>query len=274
MNDESALAQEAGPEVVTEAQEAEGQVEDQTAEAAEPVATDEETEAKSKAAARRERDKAYKERLRTDREAAEARARDAEAKLQSLYRAAQAQAEPTEATISDPFELAAAKALWMQNRNNLAQSAAEIKEQAEAARAEGERLARAEQAAISAHWQAQAKEAESRYTDFRETISRPGLFPEGSAVAVLVAQSPVAADLAYALARDPATHDALLNMRPLDVAREIGRLEASLSTPRPRTATTAPPPVSPVKGSAPAGKDPARMTGAEFIAWRMNGGAI
>ena len=72
MSDESALAPEAGPEVVTDAEQAEGQVQDQTAEAV----TDEakaEDEKKSRAQERREREKAYKQHLREGRDEAEKR---------------------------------------------------------------------------------------------------------------------------------------------------------------------------------------------------------
>ena len=67
----------------------------------------------------------------------------------------------------------------------------------------------------------------------------------------------------------------LAGTNPIQAAREIGRLETRLAnkTPQPRTTTKAPAPTKPVDGG-PAGlqKDPAKMTMAEYKAWRDAGG--
>ena len=267
MSDESALAPEAGPEVVTDAEQAEGQVQDQTAEAV----TDEakaEDEKKSRAQERREREKAYKQHLREGRDEAEKRAADAEARRLKIVTAGQSEREPTEAEYPDYADLIAAKALWRFGRSQTERQAAEAEAEANAARTEAQQYAAAHDAAMRQQWAEQTREAEGRISDFQAVISQPGLFPQGSAIVPMIMSSPVAADLAYALALDRGTHDALLRMPPIEAARELGRLEASLQSPRPKTTTSAPPPVSPVKGSAPAGKNPANMSPAEYRAWR------
>ena len=262
MSDETASALEADLSVVADAEQAEGQVQDQTAEAETDEAKAEE-EKKTRAQERRERDKAYKQHLRESLAAAEARAAEAEARLRKM-----ALKEPTEAEYPDIADLIAAKAEYRLDKR----AASEIEAEAAAAREAAQRIAAANDAIMKQQWTEQAREAESRYADFQQVIAQPGLFPEGSAIVPMILQSPNAADLAYALALDRGTHDALLRMPPIEAARELGRLEARLQAPRPKTTTTAPPPVSPIKGSAPAGKAPSSMSVDEYRAWRAAGG--
>lgn len=54
--------------------------------------------------------------------------------------------------------------------------------------------------------------------------------------------------LAYELAKNPALSAELNALSPRDAAREIGRIEARLSLPKPKTTTKAPPPIAPVSG--------------------------
>ena len=61
-------------------------------------------------------------------------------------------------------------------------------------------------------------------------------------------------------------------MNPVQRAREIGRIEATLAAPKPQS--RAPDPISPVKSTVPVSKDPARMTAAEYDAWRQAGGTF
>lgn len=86
--------------------------------------------------------------------------------------------------------------------------------------------------------------------DFDKVVSAA----EGVSVAPHVGEqildSDKAALLQYHFAKNPKALDALNRASPLDVAKEIGRLEARLSLPKPQTATKAPAPIAPVKGSA------------------------
>ena len=56
--------------------------------------------------------------------------------------------------------------------------------------------------------------------------------------------------VAYFLAKNPQTANRLNAMSPLEAAREVGRIEGKVSLPKPKTATSATPPLSTVKGSA------------------------
>lgn len=85
--------------------------------------------------------------------------------------------------------------------------------------------------------------------------AKSGLAPS-DAVANLVLESDKSAHLAVHLAENPTLLDRLNRMSPMQANREIGRLEARLSSPPPRKATQAPKPVAPVKGAARPSFDP------------------
>jgi hypothetical protein len=56
--------------------------------------------------------------------------------------------------------------------------------------------------------------------------------------------------IAYHLAQNPTELEALNRMSPRELAREMGRLEATVKLPEAKTKTSAPPPLSKVKGAA------------------------
>lgn len=83
-------------------------------------------------------------------------------------------------------------------------------------------------------------------------------------------------ELAYHLAKNPETVKRINALSPLAAAREIGRIEASLSTPAaPRTkpSSNAPAPISPVKAAAPVLVDLASANMDQYIAERRKQGA-
>lgn len=65
-----------------------------------------------------------------------------------------------------------------------------------------------------------------------------------------IMQSDKSALLAYHLAKNPEKLDALNRMSPRELAREMGRLEATVQMPTAKKQTSAPPPASAVKGGA------------------------
>ena len=56
--------------------------------------------------------------------------------------------------------------------------------------------------------------------------------------------------IAYHIAQNPKLAARINAMSPIEAAREIGRIEGKVSLPKPKTATSATPPLSAVKGSA------------------------
>lgn len=280
MSEDSALAQEAGPEDVEtpETEEAEGQTEegqaaeaDESDEAQEEGASEDEAEDRKKresAKERREREKALKQRLRDEAKAAMQRADEAEKRAQRIIEAGNADQEPQESDFPDYAEYVAAKAVWRATAKGVERDAQLARNEADEARQEAKRKAEEDRRLAYEAFEAGKIEARSRYQNYDDVVGQPGLFPVGSHLPDLVLQSDLAPDLAYIIASDRTTHDRLLSMSPVEAAREIGRMEASLAAPRPRTQSAAPQPIAPVKAQTRAQPDPSKMSYAAYKAWR------
>lgn len=223
---------------------------------------------------RRDRDRAYKERLRAERDAANREADAAEGRRQKILRAGSAIDAPKEGDFSDYTEFVAAKAVWAHSRQAAERDAGFVGEEVAAAKAKAAEIQARERQAQGESWEASKEEAKSRYADFDAVVSKPGLFPSGTHLPDLVMASESAADLAYALASDRQMHDAILQMPPMEAARAIGRLEASLARPKARTSTNAPDPIAPVRGGGGASRNPLAMNAGEYRAWREAGGTL
>lgn len=265
MTDESALALEAGPEVVAETPIAEGQVQDQTADGSES-----ETPEVSAAKARRERQKAHQAQLREELDKARQAANEAEARRSRILDAGKQEKPPAESDYTDPLEYVAAKAVWASGQRLNEREASVASEAAEAARQRAEEIQRAEASVIAESWQGQVIEAKSRYADFEAVALDPSV-PISEAMAKMLQTSDVGADVAYFLGQNKAIAAEISKLTPLEAARAIGRIEARVAAPRPRTETNAPAPISPVKGRAQAQYDPDRMSNEEFRAARLSG---
>lgn len=93
-------------------------------------------------------------------------------------------------------------------------------------------------------------EARKAIPDFDKVVSATESVAVAPHVAEEILDSDKAALLQYHFAKNPKALDALNRASPREVAREIGRLEARLSLPKPQTATKAPAPIAPLKGAA------------------------
>jgi hypothetical protein len=91
-------------------------------------------------------------------------------------------------------------------------------------------------------------------------------------MAEVINSSPVSHELAYHLAKNTDESRRIAALPPLAAARELGRLEAKLTsgpTAKPRISTNAPEPIRPIAGdkaTAVINKELDEMTTAEFIA--------
>lgn len=262
--------------VSQEAQEVE-QTEEEGQEQDPPATPEEDTEDEEKKSAskeRRERDKAYKARLREEREAALSKAAAAEARMERIKAAGNAASEPKDKDFADYSEYIAAKAVWLHSRGQSDREAGEVSAEVEAARRQAQQLEERErQLAIQSYAEAR-EEARTRYADFDAVVGQEDLFPRNSHLPDLVLHSESPADVAYEIAKDRNLHDTLLKASPVEAARIIGRLEARVSAPPPRSKSSAPDPITPVSGPASAGKSTDKMTQAEFNAWREAGGTF
>lgn len=73
--------------------------------------------------------------------------------------------------------------------------------------------------------------------------------------------------IAYELARNPDRLAEMSRMTPMELAREMGRLEASVKLPAAKKQTTAPPPPTTLRGGAAPSFDPAKADMNEFADW-------
>lgn len=268
MEDLSAATETVAPEVIAEApagDNVEGQTEGQAAEGETPE------EAKSKSAERREREKAKQARIASERDAAVARLKELETRREKVLQSAKSQREPSEADHPDPFDLQTARMLWGVEQKLVTRDASQVDEAASAVKSQVEDLNQQESAAIAEAWAAQVAEAKTRYADFEKVAHYA---PISDDVARLVATSDVGADLAYYLGQNHALARNISTMTPVEAARALGRIEATISLPKPRTETNAPAPISPVRGSAGGPRNPDKMSYKEFVKYRESGGTI
>jgi hypothetical protein len=268
MTEESAAALEAAPETVVEAPEGEateGQIEGQAAEGEDP-----EEAKKSEAAKRREREKAYRARLQSEAAEAKAEAEQARARRQAILDAGKKEAPPKESDFPDPLEFAAAKAIWGAEGKYREREANGAGEAATAAEQRAKDIEARERAVIEQSWTTQLAEAKAKYSDF-EAVALSDEVPVTPVMGDLIKTSDVGADVAYHLGQNRALAAQIAKMNPLDAARAIGRIEASLQQPKARTETNAPPPISPVRGSASAPLNPDKMSMQDYVAARRAG---
>ena len=265
---EAAAPSEATPEVVQPeaAQDvnAEGQV-------TQPASV--EPEEKSEAQKRRERRKAQEQRQQEEYDAAQRKAQEAEARLNRIKASAQG-VEPKEADFTDVGEYWAARGAWNYARQVGQAQVAEVSAEAEQAKAILESQRAAQLSARQVEFQAEAQEARTRYTDFDAALAvATNTQYVSPAIAEMVLSSEQPADLAYHLGKNPQLAVQLSHMPPLLAARELGKIEATLTVSAPKIASKAPPPVNPVRPSGTATKRVEDMSLAEYSAWRDAGGS-
>lgn len=283
MTDEQNLAPEASDEVVQPADTAapevaestQGQDNSQPADAdtpevAQAKADAEAEEQKSKSAERRERRKAKEAELRESEAAARRAADEAQAKLESLKEATAALPKPKQADYQDFDEYQAALSAYQTAHIIDSREAQRLEAEAKSHYAQVEQVKALKKQEDAQNWAAQAAEARTRYPDF-DTVAFSENVKITEAMADQIIQSDVAADVSYYLGKNPQIAADISTLDPVNMARAIGRLEATVTAPKPKTATDAPTPITPIKGKATAAKDPSKMTMDEYRAARAAG---
>ena len=261
---QSVVEETAAPEA---AESTEGQVEGQPAEVdAEAEAEDQ----KSKSQERRERRKAELDRLRqAEREAAQ-KAKEAEERLKSLREAAKKIPAPKQSDFADyeTYQAALSAHFVTQGFDRRQAETMEAEARAHYQQAEAAKAAQKQEAAQN--WAAQVQEAKARYPDFAQVALADNV-PINAPMAEMIAQSDVAADVAYFIGKNPSVGLQMWNLPPMEMARAMGRIEQMVSAPPPKTVSTAPQPISPVRAKATPVIDPAKMSMDEYIAARKSG---
>lgn len=133
--------------------------------------------------------------------------------------------------------------------------AREIRRDAKAAQ---EARAEFAQSAIEEHNE-RVSDFRQKVADFDETLKSAANLRTSPTVESLILDSDKSAHLVYHLAKNPDRLNQLNRMSEREAAREIGRIEARLSLPQPKTQTQAPKPVSPPKGGSAAPSQEQRL---------------
>lgn len=113
-----------------------------------------------------------------------------------------------------------------------------------------------------------AREVITDYDDVMATMKGVNVRNE---VIEEIISSDKSALLAYHLAKNPDKLHALNSMSSRELAREMGRLEATVKMPAAKKQTTAPAPLTPLKGGASGSFDPVSASMDEYVAKRKAG---
>ena len=274
MTDDQTPALEAGDEVVAEAVEVEAQTEGQDeSQPAEVDADEADAAEKSKSAERRERRKAAQEALKASEAEANERARAAQEQLERVRKAAQGLKRPTQADYPDYEEYQAALGAWANVTALDQRELQRLEAEAQREQAAVEAVKQRKQAEVAQNWEAQMADARVKYPDF-DAVALNDSVPITPEIAQFIADSDVGTDIAYAIGKDHSIATKMHGLSPVEMARAFGRLEAQLSAPKPKTTSTAPEPINPVRGKATVTRDPEKMSIAEYKAWREKGGTF
>ena len=201
------------------------------------------------------------------------RAHEAEREVQRMREAAnrpppESSSKPDPATFQSYDEYVEALAEWKTDQRV---SESFKRRDAERSQAAQDRAADAREQA----WQARQIEFRKSNPDYDSAFSSlAGKLPNH--VVETIGDSDFGPHVVYHLAKHPETVRRINELSPLAAAREIGRIEASLSTPaapREKPASKAPAPITPVRSSAPAAVDLASANMDQYIAARRKQGA-
>lgn len=97
-------------------------------------------------------------------------------------------------------------------------------------------------------YQDREEEARSKYEDFEQVAYNPKL-PITAVMAETIQASDIGPDVAYFLGANPREADRISRLSPFLQAKEIGKIEAKLSSePVLKKTTSAPPPIAPISG--------------------------
>jgi hypothetical protein len=108
-----------------------------------------------------------------------------------------------------------------------------------------------------------------RYPDIEAKVFEDRTLPMSAVMAETIMESEKGPEVAYYLSANREVAQRIKEMQPLAAARELGRIEATLSLPTSRTKTNAPPPPNTLKGSLKkVSVDPTKLQGAAYREWR------
>ena len=108
--------------------------------------------------------------------------------------------------------------------------------------------------------------------DFDEVIADADEIQVSNALISEIVESEHGPELQYYLAKNPAEAARLSELKPLALAREVGKIESRFTStgekPAPKVTGAPPPPTPTAKSTATSTKDPGEMSPSEYRAWR------
>lgn len=220
---------------------------------------------------KRKKDREYKARLREEAAKAKRELEAAVKRHERIKNAGASSTPPQEKDFEDYSEFVAAKAVWRYAQDTHSREADAVGSDVEEAQRKLDQIGETEKRLVQENFAAQVADARTRYADYDAVVTARDV-PISQQVVDIVIQSDVGADVAYHLASNKALAAEISAMSPIEAARAIGRIEAKVSAPRSRTTSTAPDPITPVKGKAAATKDPSKMSMSEYKKWRASQG--
>lgn len=125
--------------------------------------------------------------------------------------------------------------------------------------------AQAEQAKAADIWNRATAEASAKYEDFDEVVNDPDLAITPAMALTIREAGKDGAEIAYHLGKNPAEARRIAALTPSAQARELGKIEASLAKPAPKTVTDAPVPAPQVR--APGGQFKVAADTSDFAAF-------
>lgn len=270
MTDETELAPSEASDDVVQADEAEqaeaidesGQDDSQPSEGEDP-------EDKSPSKVRRERRKAEMERIRAENAELQEKYNRAQERLRRIDEAANSSQPPKESDFPTYEEYQAALVARASLKTMDERQRKEAEEEANSYKSGIDQTEQARRAEIAQNWADQVADAKVRYADFSTVFSDD--VPVTAEAAELIASADNGADIAYYLGSNRKEAARIAKLPPLEQALAIGAIGARVSLPRSKTTSSAPAPITPVRGKATGVKSPDTMSMAEYIAARNAG---
>lgn len=133
-----------------------------------------------------------------------------------------------------------------------------------------EREQRQQEQAKASTWAERAQAVKAELPDF-DSVMATSTAPMSAAMAEAIKDSDIGPKVAYHLAQHPEEAARLSSMSPMAAAREIGKIEATLLTPKAepqKKVTSAPTPPTPIGSGRSTVGDPAKMSMSDYMAWR------
>jgi hypothetical protein len=110
----------------------------------------------------------------------------------------------------------------------------------------------------------------SEFKDFDKAVANLQLVGMNREFLELVSMSDIGEKILYTLGQDFEQAERFANMPPLQMARELTKLEIKLSDQK-KKVSSAPEPISTISGKSTGTKSPAEMTDDEYAKWRRQG---